>query len=498
MSQVAVQAIRKLPTFIPGFDLISGGGFPEGRVSLITGTAGSGKTILAMQWLVEGLRNTGESAVFVTFEEPAEDIRRNMAGFGWDLRAWENQGRLTFVDGAFASSAQGEVAGAYDLGGLLARIEHAIRKSGAKRVALDSFSAVLTQFPEIASLRQELFRISLALKGLGVTTIVTAERNDDHGPISRSGVEEFVVDNVVILRNVLEEEKRRRTVEVLKFRGAAHQTGEFPLTILSGVGMIVVPLSGTELKQGSTDLRITTGIPTLDQMCEGGLFRDSVTLVSGATGTGKTLLVTEFIKGGSQNGERSLLFAFEESRAQLGRNAAGWGVDYDEIEGRGQLRIVCQYPEVTGPEEHLVQIKRLIEEYKPDRVAIDSLSALERVSSPKSFREFVLGLTSHVKDKNIAGLFTATTEGLLGGASITSSNLSTVTDSIIMLRYLEFAGEVRRGLTVLKMRGSNHDKGIREFWITTHGMEIGEKLTGVTGILSGSPAELGFRQSPGQ
>lgn len=486
-----VALLPKLPTYIPGLDLISGGGLPEGRVSLITGTAGSGKTILAMQWLVESLRNTDESCVFVTFEEPADDIRRNMAGFGWDLRRWEEEGRLTFVDGAFNSTDEGEVSGAYDLGGLLARIEHAIRRGNARRVALDSFSAVLTQFPEIGSLRQELFRISSALKSLGVTTVVTAERTEDHGPISRSGVEEFVVDNVIILRNVLEEEKRRRTIEILKFRGAAHQKGEFPLTILPEAGAIVVPLSGTELKQGSTDIRITSGVPELDRMCDGGFFRDSVMLVSGATGTGKTLLVTEFIKGGFLNGERSILFAFEESRAQLGRNATGWGVDYADMEARGKLRIVCQYPEMTGPEEHLVQIKRLIEELKPDRVAIDSLSALERVSSPKSFREFVLGLTSYVKDKDVSALFTATTESLMGGTSITDSNLSTVTDTIILLRYLELAGEVHRGLTVLKMRGSDHDKGIRGFRVTGHGMEIGERLSEISGILAGSPTRRG-------
>ena len=490
MSQL--QIIPKLPTYIPGFDVISAGGFPEGRVTLITGTAGSGKTIFAVQWLVEAMRNTKESAVLVTFEEPAEDIRRNMAGFGWDLKKWEDEGRLALVDGAFAPSDEGEVVGTYDLGGLLARIEHAIKKVGASRVALDSFSAVLTQFPEVGSLRQELFRISISLKSLGVTSVVTAERSLDYGPISASGVEEFVADNVIVLRNVLEEEKRRRTVEVLKFRGAAHSKGEFPLTILSDAGIVVVPLSGTELKQGSTDLRVTSGVPALDKMCEGGFFRDSVSLVSGATGTGKTLLVTEFIKGGFEAGERSLLFAFEESRAQLGRNAKGWGVDYGEMERQGRLRIVCQYPEMTGPEEHLVQIKKMVEEFQPDRVAIDSLSALERVSSPKGFREFILGLTSFIKEKDIAGLCTATTASLMGGSSITDSNLSTVTDAIILLRYLERRGEVHRALTVLKMRGSSHDKSIREFWITDQGMKIGERITDMSGILSGTPVDPRF------
>jgi circadian clock protein KaiC len=294
---------------------------------------------------------------------------------------------------------------------------------------------------------------------------------------------------VVLLRNVIQDEKRRRTIEVLKFRGARHQRGEFPATILSETGFIVVPLSATELKQRSSDVRITSGVPRLDEMCGGGLFRDSITLVSGATGTGKTLLVSEFIKGGLESGEKVLFFAFEESRDQLFRNATGWGIELDDMERSGRLKLFCQYPETTGPEEHLVDIKAAIDAFKPNRIAIDSLSAVERVSAGKSFREFVLGLTSYIKDHDIAGLFTVSSERLVGGLSITDTHISTVTDTIILLRYLERRGEIRRGITVLKMRGSAHDKSIREFTIDGHGMHIGEPLRQVSGILAGIPLE---------
>ena len=481
--------LNRVPSYLEGFDLIAGGGLPEGRLTLLAGTAGSGKTIFATQFLVEGIRH-GENVVFVTFEEPTEDLRRNMLGFGWDIAAWEREGHWTFVDGSQVGGDDGSVVGGYDLGGLLARIELAITKMKAKRVVLDSFSAVLNQFPDLGTIRSELFRIASRLKSLGTTAIVTAERATDYGDLSRSGVEEFVADNVVLLRNVLEDEKRRRTVEVLKLRGAGHLRGEFPATILPAVGMIVVPLGLTELsKQRSSNVRISSGVRILDEMTGGGFFRDSVTLVSGATGSGKTLLVTEFLKGGVDSGERVLLLAFEESRQQLARNASGWGIDLDAMERTGKLRIICQYPERTGPEEHLVQIKNAVNEFQPDRLAIDSLSAIERVTGGKSFREFVLGLTSYVKDRDIAGLFTTTTERLLGGTSITDSHISTVTDTIILLRYFERRGTVHRGITILKMRGSGHDKSIRAFTINNKGMQIGEPLHEITGILTGLPME---------
>ena len=487
---VTLSELTRVPTYLEGFDLIAGGGLPEGRLTLLAGTAGSGKTIFATQFLVEGIRQAGEKVVFVTFEEPTDDLRRNMRGFGWDIAGWEREGRWTFVDGSQVAGEDGSVVGAYDLGGLLARIELAIRKMKARRVVLDSFSAVLNQFPDLGTVRSELFRIASRLKSLGATAIVTAERASDYGDLSRSGVEEFVADNVIILRNVLEDEKRRRTVEVLKLRGAGHLRGEFPATILPAVGMIVVPLALTELsKQRSSNLRITSGVPVLDEMAGGGFFRDSVTLVSGATGSGKTLLVSEFLKGGVEHGERALLLAFEESRQQLARNANGWGIDFEAMERTGKLRIISQYPERTGPEEHLVQIKKAVAEFHPDRLVIDSMSAIERVTGGKSFREFVLGLTSYVKDRDIAGLFTTTTERLLGSTSITDSHISTVTDTIILLRYFELRGTIHRGITILKMRGSGHDKTIRAFTIDNHGMQIGEPLHDVTGILTGLPIE---------
>lgn len=483
---MAMAKIEKIKTGIGGFDLISEGGFPANRTTLISGSAGSGKTVFAIQFLIEPIRQHQEGGVFVTFEESPEDIRKNMASFGWDIRKKEEEGLWAFVDAAIDSEMD-LVAGDYDLSALLARIEYAVKKVNAKRVALDSLGAIFSQFGNNNIVRRELFRIASALKEMNVTSIMTAERIDEYGLITRYGVEEFVTDNVIILRNVLEGEKRRRTIEILKFRGASHQAGEYPLAIRENEGLVIIPLSSIELIQKSSDVRVTSGNEELDAMCGGGFFRDSITLVSGATGTGKTLTVTQFIAGGVRNGERCMLLAFEESRDQLFRNAKGWGVDFEAMEKEGHLKVICSYPERAGLEDHLIDIRTAIEEYNPDRLAIDSLTALERISTLRGFREFVIALTSHVKQKGIAGLFTTTTANLIGSPSITESHISTITDAIILLRYLETSGRMRRGLTVLKMRGSMHDKSIREIRIDQDGMHIGDQIDNIEGILSGAP-----------
>lgn len=487
--------MKKLETHIPGFDIISKGGLPKGRTTLVCGSAGSAKTIFAIQYLIHGILEENEAGVFVTFEESSEDIIENMKGFGWDIQGFIDENKFFIVDASPNFEQDVLIVGNFDLAGLLARIEHAAKKINAPRVAMDSLGAIFNRFTDSKMVRAELFRITAMLKKLKLTGILTAERTEEYGDISRFGVEEFVTDNVIILRNVLEAEQRRRTIEILKFRGTFHQKGEYPFTILPEKGIVVIPLSGIELKQESTTIRITSGNKDLDKFCHGGFFRDSIILVSGATGTGKTLITTEFMAGGAVNNEKSLLFAFEESKAQFFRNAAGWGIDFADMEKRGLLKVICLYPEIAGLEDHLVMMKDAISDFKPKRIAVDSLSALERISTVKGFREFVISLTSFIKDNETAGLFTAATPTLVGGSSISEQHISTITDSIILLRYVEVYGEMRRGLTILKMRGSDHDREIREVKVGKNGMKIGEPYRNITGILSGNIHHLESKEA---
>lgn len=487
MSQAREEFIEKLETGIPGFDLISEGGLPLGRTTLVVGSAGCGKTVFSCQFLVEGIKR-GETGIYVSFEESPKNIRKNMRGFGWDIAKWEEEGKWIFVDASPEPGKNPYISGDYDLSPLLARIHYAIEKVKATRVSMDSLGAIFSYLPDKSQVRDDLFIIASALRDVKATAILTSERDREYGSISTHGVEEYVADNVIILRNVLIEEKRRRTLEILKYRGSSHQQGEFPFTILPDQGFVTIPLSAMagEDKDSST-IRISSGNLELDKMCGGGFYRDSIILASGATGTGKTLLSTQFIAAGIKNGERCIYFAFEENRQQLMRNARGWGVDFAQAESEGILKILFRYPESTRLENHLIRMQEVIQEFQPKRVVIDSLTALEKVATLNGFREFIASLNATIRGKGITGLYTATAPTLLGGTSVTESHISTSTDSIILLRYVEVYGEIKRGLAVIKMRGSTHDKQIREFTIDDRGMHIGRSFRNVIGILAGNP-----------
>lgn len=479
--------IERLETGIPGLDQIALGGLPRARTTIVAGSSGTGKTMLGIQFLVEGIRRYQQPGIFVTFEEKPNRIYTNLASFQWGLRRAERDRQLTLIDLTAKINREVFQVGNFDLSGIVARIAHAIEQTGAQRVTLDSVGTLFHRFSDHGLVRDELHRLIDALVELQATTIMTIERTHEYGPVSRFDIEEFVADGVILLRNPLEYEKRRRTIEILKMRGAPHQKGEYPYTIDPRDGITIIPLSAIELTQQSTTQRVSSGNATFDEMCGGGLFRDSIILVSGATGTGKTLMVMEFAKAALTAGERVLLFAHEESREQLLRNAAAWGIDFAGAEANGGLRIICRYPESMGLEDHLIHLKRDIKEFAPHRIALDSMSALERVATEKAFREFVIGVTSHIKEKQITGMFTNTTSMLLGGESITETHISTITDSIILLRYVELLGKMRRGITVLKMRGSMHEKNIREYVVDNNGMTIKEPFQGVNGILAGHP-----------
>ncbi len=486
--QLRAKGVQKNRTMIEGFDEVSHGGLPIGRTTLVSGTSGTGKTMFATQFLYNGIHYFDYPGLFVTFEESPADIITNAYSFGWDLEQLVKDGKLFILDASPDPDGQ-EVAGNFDLSALIERIQYAIQKYKAKFVSIDSVTAVFQQYDAAPVVRREIFRLVARLKRLNVTSIMTTERVEEYGQVARFGVEEFVSDNVVIVRNVLEGERRRRTIEILKLRGTTHMKGEYPFTVTND-GINIFPLGAMQLTQRSSNTRISSGVKTLDQMCGGGFFKDSIILATGATGTGQTLLVSKFLQEGCEQGEKAILFAYEESRAQLSRNASSWGIDFEEMERKGLLKILCSYPESTGLEDHLQMIKSEITNFKPSRIAIDSLSAMERGVSNNAFRQFVIGVTGYAKQEEITGFFTNTTDQFMGANSITESQISTITDTILMLQYVEIRGEMSRALNVFKMRGSWHDKGIREYSIDKDGLNIKDSFRNYERIISGSPTRI--------
>ena len=471
-------SVPKVETGIPGFDAITMGGIPRRRATVLAGQAGSGKTVFAAHFLAEGVRR-GQPGVFVTLEEPAADLRANMATLGWDAREWEAAGDFAIVDASPLIRDDGALA-SYNFDTLAAQIGHAVDVTGAERLVLDSLNTVLAFEDNIAMARQRLRRLISSLRGMGLTILLTVETPDDPGvTLSRFGIEEFVADSVVLLRHLHEGKVRRRTVEVLKMRGAMHRKGDFGFTVLPGQGVVVLPQAVIQYGQETEPRRISSGIPGLDDLTCGGFFHDGIVLVNGPTGSGKTMFSTQFLAAGAEAGERVLMLSYEESPGQIFRNAAAAGTDLLKHQESGLLRVLALYPEVASLDDHLVEIMEVVDSFKPTRIVVDSLSSLERIGSSATYREFVIALASFVKQEQITMLVTMSTSTLLHGTPPSEGHVSTLTDAIVLLRYAAERGIMRRVLTLLKMRGTAHDNSIRSYRVTDHGIEIGEPFDGL-------------------
>jgi circadian clock protein KaiC len=465
--------LQRLATGLVGFDRISGGGLPLGRDTLVVGPPGAGKTVLALQFLAEGIRKFGQHGVYVTLGEQSDDLRRNAASLGFDVTGWERQGSWRFVDASPTQEPE-MVVGGFDFSGLTTRILEAVRELSATRVVIDSVSAAFVRFADAAAVRWALHGLLSSLKSAGVTALLTAE-GDDGLSLEYQRISEHAADAIVQLDCRAIGDRRRRTIEIVKLRGGHHRSGAYPFTVRAPGGVAAVPLGGVELSQTVSDERVSTGNDELDAMCGGGWFRDSVIIVAGATGAGKTLVATSFLVEGLARGERALFVGFEESAGQVQRNMRNWSNDIGDALEQGRLELLCRYPESGSIEEHLVDIIDRMDALRPQRVVVDSLTALERITGEEPFREFVTAMTGLVKERQITGLYTVTTT-LFGAGHPTAAQGSVLADTIILLRYLEAGASIARILAVLKMRGSAHDRRVRGITVDDRGLHIGEPL----------------------
>ena len=474
--------LKKSPAGIEGLDEITGGGLPAGRPTLICGSAGCGKTLLAMQYLACGAMEHNEPGVFIAFEETTEELTENVASLGFDLNALAAEGKIA-LDHVRVERSEIEETGEYDLEGLFIRLNYAIDKIGAKRVVLDTLESLFSGLSNPAILRSELRRLFLWLKEKGVTAIITAERGD--GTLTRQGLEEYVSDCVILLDNRVENQISTRRLRIVKYRGSMHGANEYPFLIDSD-GISVLPITSLGLEHPVSNERVSTGIPRLDAMLGGkGLFRGTSVLVSGTAGTGKSTLAAHFAEAACQRGETCLYFAFEESREQVVRNMRSIGIDLQPWIDAGTLRFVAERPAAYGLEMHLAVMHKHIAKIRPRVVVIDPVSPFLSVGTREEVRSMLTRLIDYLKGQQITALCTNL---ISGGAALeaTECSVSSVMDTWILLRAIESGGERNRALYVLKSRGMPHSEQVREFVMTPQGVELMDVYLGPDGVLTGS------------
>lgn len=465
-----LKLLPKSPTGIPGMDEITGGGLPKGRPTLVAGGAGCGKTLFAMEFLINGATHFNEPGVFVAFEENAEELAQNVASLGFDLKELTKQKKLV-IDYVRIERTEIQEAGEYDLEGLFIRLGHAIDSIGAKRVVLDTIEVLFASLPNDGILRAELHRLFRWLKDKGVSAIVTAERGE--GTITRFGLEEYVADCVIMLDHRVTEQVSTRRLRIVKYRGSLHGTNEYPF-LIGKHGISVLPITSLLLNHKASTERISTGVKELDEMLGGkGFYRGSSILLSGSAGTGKTTLACAFVDAACKRGERCLYFAFEESTNQILRNMHSVRIDLKPHIKSGLLEFHVARPSQYGLEMHLVTMYDLIREYKPNVVVLDPLTDFATIGSPAEIKSAVTRIIDFLKSNQITGVFVSVTNGT-ESPDDSVAGVSSLIDAWISVRNIELNGDRHRGLFVLKSRGMPHSSQIRTFLITSEGIRIVE------------------------
>ncbi len=479
-ADTAPATLLKAPTGIDGFDNITLGGLPAGRPSLVCGAAGCGKTLFAMTFLVNGANRYGEPGVFMSFEERAEDLAANVASLGYDLDGLVADGKLA-IDHVHVERSEIEESGEYDLEGLFVRLGFAADSIGAKRVVLDTIETLFSGFTDPMLLRAELRRLFGWIKERGLTAVITGERGE--GQLTRQGLEEYVSDCVVLLDNRVADQITTRRLRVVKYRGSAHGTNEYPF-LIDGDGISVLPVTSSGLNRPASSEVVSSGVPGLDAMLRsGGLYRGSSILLSGVAGTGKTTIASHFADAACRRGERCLFFVFEESAQEICRNAESVGLDLPGWVKAGLLRFEAARPSLYGLEMHLARMHRDLDRFQPDVVVMDPISAFRGPDT--EVHATLLRMMDLLKSRGITGLFTSLrNDGALqeGG----DQGLSSLMDAWIRLQDLEADGERNRTLYLIKARGMSHSNQVREYRITDAGVELIEPYVGPEGVLTGS------------
>jgi circadian clock protein KaiC len=478
-------SIPKARTGIQGLDEITEGGLPAGRPTLVSGSAGAGKTMLAAEFLVRGAMEFNEPGVFLMFEENSEELTANVRSLGFDLEKLSARKKI-ILDHVRVERSEIEETGEYDLEGLFIRLGHAIDTIGAKRVVLDTLEALFAGLPSHAILRAELRRLFRWLKERGITALVTGESGE--ASLTRYGLEEYVADCVIALDHRVTGQVTTRRLRVVKYRGSSHGTNEYPF-LIGEKGISVLPITSLRLDHSAPAQRIPTGIPGLDDMLGGkGIFRGASVLVSGSPGTGKSSVAANFVEAACRRGERAILFAYEESSAQIVRNMLSIGLDLRPWLEKGLLQIHSSRPTLQGLEQHLLSMHGLITAFNPKVVAVDPISNLTFERDDIEVKPTLMRLIDHLKKREITAVFTSLTSS--GTAATTPEDsqvgVSSLMDVWFLLRNHEQNGERNRTIFVLKARGMSHSNQVREFILSDEGISLVDAYIGTDGVLTGS------------
>lgn len=462
--------IEKLATGIPGFEVLTHGGIPRGRTTLVSGRSGTGKSILALQ-VVCHQATLGNPAIYVAVEERVGDLELTANNLGFAATELIAAHRLAFLDLRRPSSGPTHVTGEYDISGLCEILTAKATALGARLVAIDSITALFRPRPDENTIRTLVFQLVNALEDRGLSLILTAEAPHDYSRATTFGVEDYVCDLVLILRNVIDGKRRRRSMEVQKYRRSAHYKGEYPFTITER-GLTIFPMDATKEIAVSPGERFLSGIAGLDALTAGGWLRDSIVIVRGPTGSGKTTLAGMYARAGAARGERVVYYGFEETRPMLLRNFEQLGIPLHEHAKAGNLRVVCRYAEAMSPEDLLIELRRDLDQLAPSLIVLDSISSIEHSTSVEGFRVFMIGLAAMLREHGRSALLVQTTAAR-AEASHDSPFLSTIADAILALDYTADQPTLRRTLRVLKMRGSKHDSSKHALEIDTGGLHVG-------------------------
>ena len=472
--------ITKSLTGIEGFDDLTLGGLPSGRPTLVCGSAGCGKTLFASTFLFNGAKIYDEPGVFVTFEERPVDIIANVDSLGFDLQGLIDRSKIHIEHIAIDPSEVAEI-GDYDLEALFLRLEFAVDQIGAKRIVLDTIESLFSAFSNPAILRAEIRRLFDWLKQKGLTAVITGERGD--GTLTRQGLEEYVSDCVILLDHRVDNQISTRRLRIVKYRGTAHGTNEYPF-LIDEDGFSVLPVSSLGLGHKVFEDRISTGVPDLDAMLTGGgFYRGSSILLTGVAGSGKSSLACMMADAACQRGERALYLSFEESEAQTVRNMKSIGTDLGKWLKSGQMRYIAARPTFYSLEMHLAIMLREINRFKPQLVVLDPISAFTDSADIAEVQAMLLRIVDYLKSNGITAVFThlASVE-----QAQTDAGLSSIMDGWVLLLNREANGEFNRELYLLKARGISHSNQVREFVMSNDGIHLLEPYLGEGGALTGS------------